>query len=177
MKKLMTGMAMLLSTLAFSGAQAQEEVYSAQPMAVEGNVYTCRMNGRLSGGSIAIGVGGQILKGKGTIVCRNNHSGEVTEQKVNLRMAGGGVGFEIARIKSVEVVTAGVGVSDPRYFFENFSVGAEAGASLIRAGISVDAAVRLAGKEGFGFDVGFQGKEILGLGAHLYAMGFRITPR
>lgn len=176
MKKWTTGAVMLMATMALSSAQAQEEVYEAQPM-VSHSAYTCRLDGNLRGGSIAIGIGGQVLKGNGVITCRDNVSGETIKQNVKMRMAGGGVGFEVARIKSVNVVTAGIAVNDPSYFFENFSVGAEAGASLVRHGISFDAAIRLAGKEGFGFDVGFQGKEILGLGAHLYAMGFRITPR
>lgn len=177
-RRISMAIAGLVTVLGFSAAHAQydEPVSDVQPM-VAGSAYNCRLEGNIKGGSIAIGIGGQVLKGNGEITCRNNTTGEVLVQPVKLRLAGAGIGFEISRIKSVQVVTAGIAVNDPRYFFDNFSVGAEAGASLARQGISFDAAIRLAGESGLGFDVGFQGREILGLGAHLYAMAFRITPR
>lgn len=171
--KIMTMLTVLAAALCFSQAQAQE---SYETMAT-GSTYNCRLSGEISGLGVAIGVGGQVLSGAGQLDCVNTATGVNRTTLVNLRMAGGGVGFEISAIRSVLIRSSTVTVSDISRFYDTFSVGAETGAEFGREGISYDVAIRLTGRKGLGFGVALQSKDILGLGAHLYAMGFEITPR
>ncbi len=143
---------------------------------VKGPVYTCSISGDISGGSIAIIFGAQYIKGPGVISCRNNFSGERSDYPVTLRLAGAGVGLELARIDSIKVRSAGIGINDPRFFMQSYALGATAGVSLFNAGVDFDAAVRVS-HGGAGFELGFQGKDVKGLGVHLYAMSFRIKAR
>lgn len=138
--------------------------------------YTCRLSGNISGASVAFVFGGQILEGPGRLSCVNGLTGETMRYPVTLRLAGAGVGFDLTAIRSVRVYSSGIGVNDPQSLYRSFGVGATAGANLIRSGVSYDAAVR-ASESGLNFELGFQGKEILGLGAHLYGMIFSVRPR
>ncbi len=176
MKKLMMTVASVIAALAFSQAQALEDMDYTNYSENRGSQYLCRLTGEMRGVSIAFGVGGQVISGQGKITCTDLNTGRRLVQPVKLRLAGAGWGLELSRIRSIRVVSSGVTVSNIAYFYDNFSVGAEAGASLINQGIGFDLALRLAGQNGFGFDLAVQGRDILGLGAHLYAMGFRIYP-
>lgn len=146
------------------------------PNAVKGPLYTCHLSGSMSGGSIAIIVGGQYIHGMGNIICTNNFSHKRMRLPVKLKLIGAGVGFELSQIKNLRLFTAGLGVNNPNFFNQSFAIGATTGASLVRAGFEFDTAVRLS-KNGVGFELGIQGREVLGLGAHLYAMTFQISPR
>lgn len=170
MRKYILGLAAALSLVGFA-AQANVETE-----AVSAPLYTCKLRGHISGGSIAIFIGGQVLQGPGTITCTQNITGETYRTPVEMKLVGGGVGFELSKIRRTEVYSAGIGVNDPRFFYRSFAVGATAGASLVRVGLGFDAALRLS-DGGVGFDVGLKGQDIVGLGAHLYGMVFSIEPR
>lgn len=145
--------------------------------AASGALYTCRLRGHLSGGSVAFFFGGQMLEGPGTLRCTHNVNGTTFSRPVTLKLAGAGVGFELSHIRNAVVFTAGIGVNTPDFFYQSFAVGASAGASLIRTGLEADLALRLSNQAGFGFELGMKGQDILGLGAHLYGMVFSIEPR
>lgn len=147
------------------------------PMKASGPLYTCSMKGTIKGSSIAIIIGGQYIHGPGTVSCMNNLSGRIHNYAVDFRLRGFGVGFDLSNIKKMTVVTAGLGINNPEFFMKSWAIGASAGASLIRAGIEFTTAIRVSQKNGVGFEVGLQGREVEGLGAHLYAMSFRIKPR
>lgn len=156
---------------------SEEIVEWTPPLAAKGPLYTCSMSGTIRGTSIAIIIGGQYIHGPGRISCMHNLNGRIYNYRVTFRLRGLGVGFDLSQIKRMHLVTAGLGVNDPKFFMHSYAIGATAGASLIRAGIEFDAAIRLSRSNGFGFEMGIQGREVLGLGAHLYAMDFRIRPR
>ena len=172
--KVRTTVAVLASALCFSQARAQQDVYEPQATAPS---YNCRLSGEISGVGVAIGVGGQILTGEGQLDCTYVATGARQSTPVNIRMAGGGLGFEISDIKNVVIRSTEVTVADVSKFYDTFSIGAETGAELGRDGVSYDVAIRLSGRNGLGFDVCLQSKDVLGLGAHLYAMGFESSPR
>lgn len=169
--KIVIMLAILGAGLCFSQAHAEEQY---APMAT--TTYNCRLSGEVSGVGIAIGVGGQVLSGDGTLDCENTMTGVRRSTPVALRMAGGGVGFELNAIRSVVVRSTVVPVSDITKFYDTFSIGAESGAELGRDGVAYDVAIRLTSRSGLGFDVGLQSRDVVGLGAHLYAMGFEISP-
>lgn len=151
----------------------------AAPIAAEDASYTCIIDGDISGASIAIGFGGQILAGDGWLQCTDNRGPRrgVVNVPVHMTMLGGGAGFEVSIVRAVHIRSAGVGVNDPSELFREFSVGASAGATLLTTGIGFDAAVRVGDASGFGFDLALQGRDAIGLGAHLYGMGFSIARR
>ncbi len=140
-------------------------------------LYTCTLVGDIHGKSIAIGIGGQYLRGNGTIRCINNFVGDEVAIPIYMKLVGAGIGLDFTVVKSIRVYSAGIGVNDPHDFVRSYSVGATAGATLIHAGIDFDAAIRVAGDAGFGFEVGMKGREAHGLGAHLYGMSFKISRR
>lgn len=168
--KMQMALTLVAGLLAFSGAQAHEAPN------LNGPIYDCQLAGDIHGHSIAIGIGGTRLRGTGVITCRHNITGEVTQMPVQMKLTGLGVGLDFTHVRSVRVLSVGVGVNDPRYFFQSYAVGATAGVNLLRLGISADAAIKVSGRDGAGFEVGLIGKDIVGLGAHLYGMAFMIQP-
>lgn len=163
--------------LAFFGLTSVASAHDMNTEAIRGPLYDCQLAGNVSGGSIAIGIGGTRLDGRGMVSCRHNLTGEVTRIPVNIKFQGLGVGVEIAKVRSVRLLSAGLGINDPRLFFRSYSLGATAGASLIRLGISADVALRVGdARDGLGFELGLMSKDIVGLGAHLYAMKLKISP-
>lgn len=167
---------LIFSTLAalalFNFAPAQ--AFEAE---LESPLYTCSLTGNVKGRSIAIIIGGQIIKGPGRLTCIESASGRTINYPVNLRLIGMGVGFDLTKIKSMQIVTAGLGVNDPALFGDSFSLGYTAGASLINAGVAFDVAVRANARNGFGFEAGLQGQEVVGLGGHIYGMTLEISGR
>lgn len=157
-----------LATLGTSPAFAKD---------VNGPLYTCYLSGNVKGRSIAIIVGGQEIKGPGEILCMDAKSGREMTFPVTIKIVGIGVGLDLSVIKAMRVGSAGIGVNDPELFANSFSLGATAGATLINAGVAFDLALKANAKNGFGFEVGLQGKEVEGLGAHLYGMSMKIIPR
>ncbi len=140
-------------------------------------LYTCKLAGSIRGHSIAIGIGGQYLHGNGVLSCVNNIVGDVVSLPVHMEMFGAGIGIDFTFIKGMRVYSAGIGANDPHDFVRSYNIGATAGGTLIAAGLDFDAAIRAAGSGGFGFEVGMTGKNAVGLGAHLYGMGFKISRR
>jgi hypothetical protein len=142
------------------------------------HTYTCKLRGNMKGLNVAIGVGGELIRGNGTLACENDDNGKIMKIPVRLSLIGAGAGLEFSIIKSMTVRTAGVKISDPNKFFRTWGIGETTGASLVNAGLEFDLAFRVNGDAGGeGFEVGLAGRDVVGLGAHLYGMGFKIARR
>ncbi|MBX2988643.1 MAG: hypothetical protein KF802_12165 [Bdellovibrionaceae bacterium] len=177
MKSLRNALFAVLTVCGLNIAQANDVPMNVDDTArVRGPLYTCSLDGYISGGSVAIIIGGQVLSGPGYIVCSQSGRRGVLQIPVTFRLAGAGIGLDLTAFRNVHVVTAGIGVSDPRFFLRSFGVGASAGVSLIAVGVGFDTAVRVS-DGGFGFDLGLQGADVIGLGARLYGTVFSITAR
>lgn len=161
----------VLSALVLSGFSAQAQTH------VNGPLYSCSMAGTLKGRSIAFIIGGQVIKGPGEITCVDLKDNTTMVYPVTIKLVGIGFGFELSQIKAMQIVSAGIGVNDPGLFAQSFSLGATAGATLIKAGVSFDLAVRANARNGFGFEFGATGADVEGLGAHIYGMGLEIEGR
>ncbi len=169
---LMLGLVMFASLS--MAAQSENSFYNERDGSP--SAYTCHLDGYIEGWSIAIGIGGQYIRGDGVLTCKTD-MGEVTEIPVKLKLIGAGIGLEVSHIQYIGVHTAGVSVSDPNEFYRRYSLGATAGATLINAGVSFDVALSASAKGGPSFELGFTGQEAVGLGVHLYGMGFQISRR
>lgn len=137
--------------------------------------YTCSLSGRMKGLNVAIGLGGEVIKGRGTLTCRSA-AGNVTRTPVRLSLAGGGAGLEFSVIKRIDIRSADIQTRDPHYVMRSYHIGATAGGTLVKKGIDFDTAFKVNGDaKGEGFEVGLQGKDALGLGVHLYGMVFKVS--
>ena len=166
MKKVMT-------VLAFVFALGMAQTASA----VDVRGMNCDLEGEISGLSISIFFGGQVLAGDGEIRCTSPEFDGVVVQPVELRLISGGIGFDVTYVKSIDIVAIGVDVAnDPSILTGSFNIGATAGATLFDKGLDIDAALKLTKKNGFGFEIGLKGKEAVGLGVRLHGMVFTITP-
>jgi hypothetical protein len=150
--------------------------FSSSALAVDN--WECRLDGNVSGVKLGFIFGGQFLQGYGQIDCIeiNNPTNHVVEP-VKLTVAGGGIGFDFTIVRSVRLISAGIGnVVGPESFLGSFKVGATAGATLINQGINADAAVKITKNNGFGLELGLIGEDALGLGARLHGLVFIVEP-
>lgn len=143
------------------------------------DTWQCRLEGNIKGAKLGFGLGGQYLGGKGVVRCVDgNDFQNVVVVPVKMKLIGGGWGFDFTIVKSVQVVSAGIGnLSGPEAFFGSFKVGATAGATLIDQGINADAAIRLSKNNSFGLELGLIGEDALGLGVRLHGLVFLVQPR
>lgn len=142
---------------------------------VSPGAYSCRLSGSMKGLGIAIGIGGEVIKGRGVLACMNTSTGRALNVPVKLSLIGAGAGLEFSRVRNLTIRTAGIRVINPGVFFRSYGLGATVGATLLKAGVDFDAAFRVNGNaKGEGFEVGITGRDAIGLGAHLYGMTFKI---
>ena len=148
---------------------------STGAVTVQGATYSCNLSGEIAGASIGVFLGGEYISGPGMITCRSGSS--VRSLPVRMKLVGFGPAFDLTIIKSIRVSTVDVGiVGGPEAFIHSYSIGGTAGATLINQGVEFDAAVKVAAAGGLTFELGLQGRDVLGLGAHLYGMAFSIEP-
>lgn len=154
-------------------------LFVSPPSARAADTWECQLKGDIAGVRLGFIIGGQVLKGDGVITCKEaGGAGLLVDQPVSLAVVGGGVGFDFTIVRSLRVISAGVGdLQGPELFTGSFNMGATAGATLINQGISVDSAVKLTRDDGFGFEMGFTGEDAVGLGVRLHGLVFKITPR
>ena len=145
----------------------------AQTQAPTQGQYNCQLSGQMEGASVAIGLGGQVIAGPGVVECVD-YNKRTTSIPVKLSLVGGGVGLDVTIIRNLTIRSSTVQVADPDTLMRSFGLGATAGATLLAAGVSFNVAAKASDATGFGFDVGFTGQDALGLGAHLYAMTFKV---
>jgi hypothetical protein len=151
--------------------QQEDAAFWANPQ------YSCSLRGQISGASIGIVLGGEVISGPGVITCRNSR-GVVRRMPITLKLIGGGAAFDFTIIKSIKVFSNGIStVNGPEDLVRSYAIGASAGATLGRAGVDFDAAAKVSSQGGLSFELGFQGRDVIGLGAHLNAMAFSIEPR
>ena len=184
MKRLLLS-ASALAALVFAGANAHAFARGARngtyvPQASAGSAtYNCSITGTMSGVNVAFVFGGEVIGGDGWLTCTQNARGRSGNAQIpiHLTLLGGGAGFNLTYVRAITVNAVGVGVNDPSQLLEQYSIGPSVGASLVNRGVAFDAAVRVGDASGFGFDLGLQGRDVIGLGAYLYGMGFQITRR
>jgi len=150
----------------FALAQAQT------PAPTQGQ-YNCQLSGQMAGASVAVGLGGQVISGTGVVECVDSNK-QTTSIPVKLGLIGGGVGFDVTIIRNLTIRSSTVQVANPDTLIRSFGLGATTGATLLATGVSFNVAAKVSDASGFGFDIGFAGQDALGLGAHLYAMSFKV---
>ena len=168
---------LILCAAPMADARANDGAPNYPSHGTSGNTtYTCALRGEIAGASIGVILGGEYISGPGVITCR---SGDNTQTvPVRMRLIGFGPAFDLSIIRSIEIRSANVQVTGGTdALLTNYSLGATAGATLIHAGVEFDAAAKVSGAGGVSFELAFQGRDVLGLGAHLYGMGFSIEPR
>lgn len=177
MKKFFAALAIVLMAAPFAHARSNDGApNSSQDSGVTGVAYTCTLTGDISGASIGVILGGEYISGPGMVTCRNGD--EIRTLPVRMRLIGFGPAFDLSVIRSIHIVSANIGVvGGPEALLTNYSLGASAGVTLVNAGVAFDAAAKVSGEGGVSFELGFQGRDVIGLGAHLYGMGFSIEAR
>ena len=140
------------------------------------SIYNCQLSGTMQGASVAVFLGGQIISGPGYLSCTDSARRHYTIP-VKLSLLGGGVGFDVSIIRAMTVRSSSIRLANPEMVFRSFGLGATAGATLVNAGIAFNVAARVTDNAGLDFEVGFSGQDAIGLGGHLYAMGFSIERR
>lgn len=186
MKKLLTT---LLGALAFAAVPAYadtaavtgpENTLTMEEVGAAPSLYNCQLRGSMSGFKLGFILGGQYLSGRGMIRCTENarRNPRTVNMPVSLRIAGGGVGFDLTIVKRVNIITAGIGaVRRPRDLTGQFNVAASAGLTLIRRGYNVQSAISVKHRgNGLAFEVGFQGERAYGLGARLHGLVMTVRP-
>ena len=164
-------LALTVALAAFSAPQQSQ----AQVL----DTWECQLDGNVSGVKLGFIFGGQFLRGDGEISCveLNNPDNQVF-LPVTLTIAGGGLGFDFTIVRSVRVLSAGIGnVAGPASFTGSFKVAASAGVTLLDQGINADAALKLTANNGAGLEVGLIGEDAVGLGARLHGLIFTVEPR
>jgi hypothetical protein len=136
--------------------------------------YNCELAGSMHGMSVAVFFGGEVISGPGVLSCANDSTKQQVTIPVKLSLLGGGVGFDFSVIRNIAVHTANIRVFNPASLVQTYALGATAGVTLVNAGVGFDVAASLTGRQGLGFEVGFTGEDAVGLGAHLFAMTFKI---
>jgi len=139
-------------------------------------VWDCTLDGNISGLSISVFFGGQILTGDGEVVCTNPNDGNslLVSMPVRLTLVGGGGGFDVTIVRSMRVYSSGISVvGGPKALLGNFNVAASAGLTLIEHGVDFNVAVKVS-REGLGFELGLFDKDTIGLGVRLHGMIFSI---
>jgi hypothetical protein len=160
----------LLSLLAAASLTAYAAPAQAELTVIDN--WVCHLKGNISGIRLGFGIGGQYLDGHGVIACAQANNPRVRVSKpVELTVVGGGVGFDFTVVKSVKLISAGIGrVGGPDSFLGQYKIAASTGANLIKWGIEANAAVKVTDDYGFGFELGFQGERAYGLGARLHGL-------
>lgn len=131
----------------------------------------CYLDGTVSGIGLSIGWGGQIISGDGSLVCDGAQA-----IPVELQFVSGGWGFDFSIIKKMKVTSSVFLLERPEDVEGKYSIGATAGATLIREGVDFNVALQ-AQKNNLGFELALTGKEAVGLGARLQAMVFIVKPK
>ena len=139
--------------------------------------YTCQLRGRIHGNSVAIIIGGEYLSGTGYLTCENNISGKSMRVPIAMSLVGAGIGFDFTVIRSIRIFSAGFGIDNPSRFAGEFGLGVTGGATLVRAGLGFDVAFEVRNRAGLNVELGLQGENAVGLGAHLYGMTFKVARR
>lgn len=147
---------------------------SAAQNSVNAPLWSCNLQGEMSGKTIGLIIGVQVLEGEGLVTC-TSIDGAYAEMPVKLEVFGLGLGLGFNEVDRVEVLSAGIGLVAPQGMIGKYSVGASAGATLIEAGITADAAIFVSKRGGLGFEIGLQGQKARGLEAHLHAKTLSIT--
>ncbi|MFN7904168.1 MAG: hypothetical protein ACK5P5_03200 [Pseudobdellovibrionaceae bacterium] len=139
-----------------------------------GPLWTCSLQGNLSGYSFSPIISFQQLRGTGVLSCVTAQN-ERAEYPVILRLGGLGIGLGFSKIDHVAIYSTSFGVAkDPRALIGSYNVGSTAGATLIQAGISFDAALSVKKQGGASFELAFQGQDARGLEVRLQGMVFEI---
>jgi hypothetical protein len=181
MKKfLFSAMIAVSSLIGFSSAHASDAmnmVVGPEAYVPRAMVYTCQLRGRIHGESVAVIIGGENLKGTGYLTCENNVTGKRIRVPIAMSLVGGGIGFDFTIIRGIRIFSAGFGIDDPSQFMGTFGLGITGGATLGRAGLGFDVAFEIKNRAGLDVELGLQGENARGLGAHLYGMEFRVSRR
>lgn len=168
MKKLF--LALVASLTLASAPQAKADVV---------DTYACQLKGRMAGVRLGLGLGGQLLDGKGEIVCVSDNGGETVVIPVKLAIVGGGFSFDFNIVRKLNLVTVGIGkVRNPYDLTGQFSVGASTGYTFIKHGLSVQSAISVKNRaNGLAFEIGLMGEKAYGLGARLHGVVLVVKPR
>ncbi len=183
MKKLFLsvfGVFALLSVPAFANEVVPSDGLTSANVEAAPSLYNCQLRGSMRGFKLGFGIGGQYLSGTGMIRCTENtrRNPRTVDMPVRLRIAGGGVGFDLTIVRRLNLITAGIGaVRRPRDLTGQFSVAASAGFTLIRRGYNIQSAISVKNRaNGIAFEVGFQGEKAYGLGARLHGLVMTVRP-
>ncbi len=135
----------------------------------------CYLEGDVSGTSISIGIGAQVLKGPGLITCLDGNGFVTQRLAVEVKFSSFGIGLEFRHVRSMRVRSAPVslrhGVAG---LLGTYSIGATTGVTLIAGGIDFDAALACVGN-GLNLELALYGTDAIGLGARLHAGSLRIA--
>ncbi len=169
MKKLM--LALVAAVTIVSAPQAKADVL---------DTYVCKLEGQMRGLRLGFGLGGQLLKGRGEVVCVNENKGlnDRVVIPVKLALVGGGFSFDFNVVREINLVTIGIGkIRSPYDLTGQFSVGPSAGYTLIHNGLAVQSAISVKNRaNGLGFEIGLQGERAYGLGARLEGVALLVKP-
>ena len=165
LQKIIAVTAFFAALVAFDPARAQQQA----------PLWNCAISGTVSGGSVGFIVGFKAVSGPGWITC-SSPSDTVTIP-VQLGFYGAGVAFDLSYIRSMEVVSTNIGLAgDPYALIGRYNLGANLGATLIGAGVGVDAGFAVS-RPGASFTLGLIGEEAYGLGVRALGRYFEIRPR
>lgn len=167
MLKLLTAISLVMASYLPMASAATE------PQAV-GPLWTCSIQGNLSGYSISPVISIQSLRGTGVLSCTTLEN-ERIDVPVIMKLGGLGLGLGFSKIENVTIYTASIGVAnDPYALIGSYSVGATAGATLLAAGVSFDTALNVRKDGGLSFDIGLKGLDAKGLELKLQGMVFEV---
>ncbi len=136
----------------------------------------CRLDGTLRGLAISVGIGGQVLMGRGVITCGDESN--LTTQNVRLRIFAGGLGVDVTYIHRLHIAARGIesnlGLTG---VYGGYRIGHSVGMTLIHNGVRADSFVNLQREDGsMNFDVGLMGEDAYGLGVRLHGQVLHIHP-
>ncbi len=151
------------------------------PAQARADSYVCKLSGSVNGVALGFVIDGEFIAGHGVFTCVDREGGRAPRTirvPVRLALAGAGLGFDFTIIRSVNLITDGIGeIRDPQDLMGEFSVGASTGVTLINRGYNINSAISVKHRaRGIGFEIGFSGERAVGLGARVNGFVLKVKP-
>ncbi len=151
---------------------------ASSAMAVDGPLWSCDLNAKLTGKEVGLVLATKYLKGPGTLSCTTVDGSRETNIPVNVKIKGLGLGVGYSVTEEIDMIAIGVGlVKNPMVLADKYGLGLSAGATLISKGVEADVAFAASGRGGLGFEFGLIGKDAKGFSASVQIQNMHITAR
>ena len=128
--------------------------------------WLCDLEGELNGKSVGMGPSYSKLAGGAVLTCFSLLGGEVVSKNVDISIKSFGVGLGYSEVKSVKVIAYGMGFDDVDEFSEHYRISANVTVDFIGVGVEPSFGFYV-GDQGIGFNLQLQGRDVMGMGAHL----------